>query len=86
MSVTEADIYNRLQTVFDGVFRRQDIRLTPELTAAEIPGWDSFRYVSFILAAEEQFAIKLPGNEIDELNNIGDLVRAIAKKKLSIQE
>jgi acyl carrier protein len=78
--MTEAEIYSGLQGVFNSVFRQQDIPLTAELTADQVPGWDSFRYVSLIMATEEYFRIKFLGPEIDELRNIGDLVHAIAKK------
>jgi hypothetical protein len=37
--MTEVEIYNGLQSVFDTVFRRRDIKLTPELSAADVPGW-----------------------------------------------
>ena len=78
--MTEDEIYNGLQSIFDSVFRRRDIRLTPELTGADVPGWDSFRYVSIIMATEEYFGIKLLGSDIDDLKNIGDLVHAVARK------
>jgi acyl carrier protein len=67
-----------LQHVFDSVFRRRDIPLRPELTAANVPEWDSFRYVSLIVATEEFFGIKFLGLEIDELKNIGDLAQLVA--------
>jgi acyl carrier protein len=80
VNVTEVDIYIGLQRVFDSVFRRHDIKLTAGLTADQVPGWDSFRYVSLIMATEEYFGIKLQGADIDELQNIGDLVHVVAMK------
>jgi len=76
--MTEPDIYAGLQTVFNAVFKRRDITITPQLSARDVPGWDSFRYVSMIVAAEKHFRIKLTGADIDELNNIGDLAKVIA--------
>jgi acyl carrier protein len=78
--MTETDIYNGLQSVFDDVFRRRDIKLTPQLSAADVPGWDSFRYVSLIMATEQHFNVKFLGPDIDDLKNIGDLARAVANK------
>jgi acyl carrier protein len=77
--MTESEIYRGLQHVFETVFRRRDIRLTPELTAADVPGWDSFRYVSIIMATEEYFRIKFPRSDIDDLKNIGDLAHAVER-------
>lgn len=77
--MTEEEIYVGLQTVFSAVFRRHDIQITPRLSARDVPGWDSFRHVSMIMATEEYFKIKLPNSDIDELENIGDLAKAVAK-------
>jgi acyl carrier protein len=78
--MTEPDIYAGLQRVFNAVFKRSDITITPALSAKDVPGWDSFRYVSMIVAAEKHFRIKLTGDDIDELNNIGDLAQVIARR------
>ena len=77
--MSEAEIYQDLDGIFAQVFRRR-IELKPELTAKEVPGWDSFRMVSLIMATEEHFRIKLPPADLDKLANVGDLVRAIAKQ------
>jgi len=56
--------------------------LTRELTAAQVPGWDSFRYVSLIMATEERFHIKFTDDDIDGLKNVGDLMDAVARKRV----
>jgi len=78
--VTEDEIYPALNEIFNGIFQRRDIVLKPELTAADIPGWNSFKYIDIIMAAEERFAIRLETDEIDGLENIGDLAALIAAK------
>jgi acyl carrier protein len=78
--MTEADIFQGLQGVFDQVFRRSDIKLTPQLSAKDVPGWDSFRFVSLIMGTEEFFKIKLDADEVDKLANIGELVKVIAAR------
>ncbi|HXM24758.1 MAG TPA: acyl carrier protein [Chthoniobacterales bacterium] len=78
--ITETEIYSGLQGIFESVFRRPNFQLTPELTAASVPGWDSFRFVSILVATEEYFGIKFLGPDIDDLKNVGDLARAVARK------
>jgi acyl carrier protein len=78
--VTEDEIYSALNEIFNEIFQRRDIVLKPELTAADIPGWNSFKYIDIIMAAEERFAIRLETDEIDGLENIGDLAALIAAK------
>ncbi len=78
--MTEAEIYSSLNEVFSEIFLRDDIVLTPKTTAADINGWDSFRQIEIVMAAEERYNIKFQTREIDNLKNVGDLVTTIAGK------
>jgi acyl carrier protein len=73
-------IYQRLSEIFNDVFMRDDMTLTPELSARDVPGWDSFKQIEIIVSVEEQFAIKLTTPEIDSLRCVGDLVGVIGRK------
>jgi acyl carrier protein len=77
--MSDTDVYAGLQKIFDAVFRRS-VPITPELTARDVPGWDSFRYVSIIAATEEHFGIKFLDADIDELRNVGDLASAVQRR------
>ena len=78
--MTETEIYTVLTTIFHDVFLRDDLALSPELSAKDVPEWDSFKQIEIIIAAEERFGIKFRTREMDGLNNVGDLVRLIASK------
>ena len=78
--MTEPEIYGTLTTIFHDVFLRDDLVLTPELSAKQVPDWDSFKQIEIIIAVESQFGIKFRTREMDSLNNVGDLVRLIADK------
>lgn len=78
--MTEPEIYAGLTEVFNDVFLREDVRLTPATTAADIPGWDSFKQIEIIMATEERFDVKLSTQEIDGLNTVGDLAAVVAAK------
>jgi acyl carrier protein len=58
--------------------------LTPETTAHDVSGWNSFRQVEIILEVEERFAIKLTTSDVDKLECVGDLVTIIAAKTGSV--
>ncbi|MDQ2762068.1 MAG: acyl carrier protein [Pseudomonadota bacterium] len=77
---TQTDIYGVLTEIFHDVFMRDDIALTPELTAKDVQGWDSFKQIEMIMAAEQRFGIKMSTRDVDGLQNVGDLVRVIATK------
>jgi acyl carrier protein len=78
--MSETEIYAALGEIFRDVFLKDDIELRPELSAKDVPGWDSFKQIDIILAVEEKYWIKLNTRELDSLNNVGDLVRVITAK------
>jgi acyl carrier protein len=78
--MTESEIYAALDEVFRDVFLRDDIALTPELSAKDVAGWDSFKQIDIILSIEARYHVKFNTRELDSLHNVGDLVRVIAAK------
>ncbi len=75
----EPEIYAALTEIFHDVFQRE-VPLRPELTAPDVAGWDSFKQIGIIMAAEERFALRLTTRELDSLHSVGDLVRVIVGK------
>ena len=78
--MAEAEVYAALTEIFRDVFLRDDLELRPELTAKDVPGWDSFKQIDIILAVEEKYRVKFNTRELDSLHNVGDLVRVITGK------
>ena len=77
---TEADIYSGLTEIFHDVFMRDDITLSPELTAKQVQGWDSFKQIEIIMASEEKWGIKFNTRELDSLRCVGDLAKMVVAK------
>ena len=78
--MTEAEIYQQLTEVFRDVFGRDDMELTPELSAKDVAGWDSFKQIEIMIAVEERYGVKFRTRELESLQNVGDLVRAVLTK------
>ena len=78
--MTDQEIYSVLSEVFQDVFLRDDIALTPDLTAKDVKGWDSFKQIEIVYTVEERFSIKLNAREIEALKSVGDLAAVIARK------
>jgi acyl carrier protein len=76
----QAEIYSQLTTIFRNLFDEDSIVLTPETTAADIEGWDSFNHINLIVAIEVKFGIKFKTAELDELHNVGHLADMIQRK------
>ncbi len=69
-----------LADIFSEVFMRDDIAIDPALTAKDVPGWDSFKQVEIIMAAEERFRMRFTSSEVDRFQCLGDLMDAVAKR------
>ena len=76
--MSNAEIYTALTEIFRDVFMNDDMQLTPELSAKDVEGWDSFKQIEIILATEARFGIRLKTREIDNLTCVGDLASVIA--------
>ena len=74
------EIYEKLTELFRELFADDSIVLTPQTTANDIDGWDSFNHISVIVAVETRFGIKMSTAEIERLANVGALVAAIENK------
>jgi acyl carrier protein len=53
------------------------IELTMRTVREDVPGWDSFCYVNFIVAVEAEYRIKFRIAEIESFLNAGAIVEAI---------
>ncbi|MCQ8242169.1 acyl carrier protein [Rhizosaccharibacter radicis] len=78
--MTDADIYPPLTDIMRDVLMQDDLELSPELSAKDVEGWDSFKMIEIIMAVEAQFGIKVPSQQLDKLENVGDLVKVISER------
>lgn len=74
------DVRDKLNGIFQEVFKDDSIQIKPETTANDIEGWDSFSHVILIAAIEMRFSIKFSLKEIMSFKAVGDLMRCIERK------
>jgi acyl carrier protein len=78
--VSETDILAELTKIFREIFGDDTIVLTPETTADDVEGWDSFNHINILVATEVRFGIKFQTAEIEGMRNVGELVHLIGEK------
>jgi acyl carrier protein len=78
--VTDTEIHQRLEEVFRNVFNDDELELTDQTTAGDIPAWDSVNHVNLMFSLEQAFGIQFAGNELAEMENIGALKAFLASK------
>ena len=76
-------IYRRLAGVFHDVFDDDTIEPRPELTAADVPEWDSLAHIRLILAVQKEFGTKFSAAQTASLRNVGELASLIQSKTAS---
>jgi acyl carrier protein len=55
------------------------IVLTMETRREDVPDWDSFNYVNFIVAVEIEFGVKFKVADIESFDNVGAIVTEMTK-------
>lgn len=75
-----SEIYAKITEIFCDLFDIPSISLSPEMTAADVPGWDSFNHINLIISIEAEFRIKFQAAELESMHNVGALVDRIEKK------
>jgi len=70
----------RLNEVFREVFDDPTLVVTPETTAKDVDGWDSFSHSNLIVALELGFGIKFSQRELLTFRKVGDMLLSIQGK------
>lgn len=83
--VPNSTVTDRMQTVFRNVFNEPGLRLGDDLTAADVPGWDSLAHIGLMFSLESEFGITFSDQEMSQLDNVGQL-RRIIETKLPAQD
>ncbi len=73
-------IYAKLTEIFHNVFDDDSLVLRPELTAEDVPEWDSLSHVRLVLAVQKAFSLKLSAAQTANLKNVGELAELVRAK------
>jgi acyl carrier protein len=75
-----ADQMARLTNIFRTLFNQDDLELRDNLTAKDVPGWDSFNHVNLIILIEEEFGVRFTTEEVSSMQQVGDLKKLLDQK------
>jgi len=73
----------KLTDIFRTLFNDPALVLRDELTAPDVPGWDSFNHINLVMQIEEDFSVRFTTEEISGLANVGEFKSLIARKLVS---
>jgi acyl carrier protein len=73
-------ILEQLTGIFREVFDDDNLVVTPELSAKDVPDWDSVNHIRLVVSIETEFKLRFTVEEIEKLQNVGDLVKLLQPK------
>ena len=76
--MTDQDILRAMTRILCDLLSDDSIVLTMETKRDDVANWDSFAYISFIVAVETEFGVKFGVAEVESFQNVGAIVRNIS--------
>jgi len=80
--MTDQEILIKFDRILRDLLLDDSIMLTMETQRQEVPNWDSFNYINFIVTVEIEFGVKFKVADIESFANVGAIVAEL--KNLSI--
>jgi acyl carrier protein len=77
--MTSHEILTAFTRILRDLLLDDSIVLTIETRREEIPNWDSFNYINFIVAVEVKFGVKFKIADIESFANVGGIVTEFQK-------
>ena len=75
--MTEPEILEKLTRILRDLLADDAIVLTMQTEREDVPNWDSFNYLNFIVAAEIEFGVKFKTGEVESFERVGAIVGRI---------
>jgi acyl carrier protein len=76
--MTDQEILARLNRILCDLLMDDSIELTMETRREDVPNWDSFNYINFIVAVEGELGVKFKVADVESFENVGAIVAKTA--------
>jgi acyl carrier protein len=77
--MTDEEILTVFTSILRDLLLDDSIVLTMQTRRENIPNWDSFNYINFIVAVEMKFGVKFKVADIESFANVGAILAETAK-------
>ena len=72
--MTDQEILNTFTRILRDLLLDNSIVLSMRTRREDVPNWDSFNYINFIVAVEIEFGVKFKVADIKSFENIGAII------------
>ena len=77
--MTDQEILAKFTRILRDLLLDDSIELTMETRREDVPNWDSFNYINFIVAVEMEFGVKFKVADIEAFPDVGAIVKQTMK-------
>ena len=78
--MTRAEVYEKLNKVFQDVFDDETITVHDETTSEDIEDWDSLEHINLVVAVENEFGVHFSMGQVNKMKNVGEMVNIILQQ------
>ena len=78
--MTRAEVYEKLNKVFQDVFDDETITVDDDTTSEDIEDWDSLEHINLVVAVENEFGVHFNMGEVNKMKNVGEMVDIILQR------
>jgi acyl carrier protein len=72
--MTDQEVLNAFTRILRDVLLDNSIELSMGTRREDVPNWDSFAYINFIVAVEAEFDVQFKVADIESFENVGAIV------------
>jgi acyl carrier protein len=72
--MTNQEVLESFNRILRDLLLDDSIVLTMKTQRENVPNWDSFNYINFIVAVEVEFGVKFKVADIESFENVGAIV------------
>ena len=73
--MTNENILDTFTRILRDLLLDDSIELSMSTRREDVPNWDSFNYINFIVAVEIEFGVKFKVADAEAFQNVGEIVR-----------
>jgi acyl carrier protein len=74
-------LFDRVRGIAADVLEVPITQVTPDSSPETLETWDSVHHLNLVLALEQEFNLQFEPEEIDQLDNVGEIVTVISRKQ-----
>jgi len=78
--MTRGDLLTTIRDILADVIEDDSLQLSERTTAEDVADWDSINHVKLLIALESELGFRFDTDEVDGLQNVGELIDLIQKK------